>query len=226
MFMAARRIWVLSTEMGAAVIHAYGDRLGAEVVGVGEVRLTDDGPDADLPEPGEIDLLGLDSMNGIGHVEEVFRWARDRAARLAVPLFATAQVTTDGDVRGGTHVPHLCDVGLTVQRTAGGREIVVWKNRYGSETSIPWVLPGEETPPYYYVVTGRAGRFQLRPYPWVGSEVWDAVAQEKLPRVARPAAAAARRSGLYGGWVEPPDWEDRRRFCAARGVAYFQPGDP
>lgn len=222
--MALKRPWVLSTEMEPGLIRSYARRLGVELAGVEFVDFDEQGPTALLPDPGAADGLILDSVNGAGpsRVENIYSWASNAAAGLSVPLILIAQITADQRVRGGEHVPHQVDVVIECRKTATGRELQVEKNRFGPEPSIPWCMPGETAPPYFYAVEGSAGRYRLKPYPWASSEVWDAVSKGKLDRVKPPAAAAAVRSALYRGWVEPPDWEARARFAEARGVHYYR----
>lgn len=216
--------WVLSTEMEPGLILSYAERLGVKPLGVRELHREELGIVCELPEPGQADGLILDSLNGVGHVEEVFAWVKDAALRLSLPLVVIAQVTTDDSVRGGEHVPHLAHVVAHCRKTEVGRELVIEKNRFGPEMSIPWCMAGENAPPYFYTVEGKRGRYRLSPYPWSSSKVWDAVAAGELDKPEAPAAASAQHHILYRGFVEPPDWQERKRFCEARGVHYYKVG--
>lgn len=222
---AFERPWVLSTEMEPALVLAYAQRLGVSPAGVRELERDDNGDlVAELAEGGQADGLIVDSLNGLGQPEQVFMWSRDAAVALGVPLLAIAQITTDERVRGGELVPHLAHVLIRCAKTAVGRELVIEKNRFGPERSIPWCMDGERAPPYFYVVGGKRGSYRLQAHPWAASKVWDAVINGDLGRPERPAAAAAEWSPLYNGFVEPPDWRERQRFCAARGVQYYKVG--
>lgn len=228
--MSFERPWVLSTEMEPALIRSYADRLGVDLAGacwvedLGQDEQGRRGFEADLPEPGQADGLVLDSLNGEGTPESLFHWAQAAALKLDLPLIVIAQVTADHAVRGGEHVPHLAHVVVCCRSTEYGRELEVEKNRFGATSAIPWTMPGEQAPPYAYVVEGRAGRYTLKAYPWASSPVWDAVQRGDLERPSLPAAASAVHSELYRGFVEPPDWQARARFCAARGVPYYKVG--
>lgn len=225
-----RRPIVLSTEMAPSLILAYGARLGVEVAAVADVELDADElgvPIASAHLADEIDADGviLDSLNGVGAVEVVYQAALQIAAERDLPLVVVAQHTADDKIRGGEHVPHMGHIIAEVRQVeGGGREICVTKNRFGPVVTIPFVLAGEQAQRgYYYVVEGRRGAYKMSAYPWVSSPVWEAVEAGKLSRPPAPAAAAARQSPIYGGWVEPPDQADRAAFARSRGVPYFSP---
>lgn len=228
--MSSSRPWVLTTEMEPGLIRSYAERLGVDIAGASWVEQVpgDDGEPgelrAEMPEAGDADALILDSLNGTSTPEALFKWAKGAALRLDLPLIVIAQVTSDHQVRGGEHVPHLAHVVAYCRSTEYGRELEIEKNRFGPTLSIPWTMPGEQAPPYFYVVDGKRGRYTLRAYPWASSPVWDAVKAGELERPEPPAAAAAQHSDLYRGFVEPPDWQARARFCEARGVPYHKVG--
>ena len=228
---AFRRPIVVTTEMHPGLILSYAERLNVQVAAVADLvcELDELGAprlSAALPEHVEADGLIVDSLNGLGHVEAVFEFALRLGAERHLPIVIVAQHTADDKIRGGEHVPHMGHVIAEVRQTeGGGREVNVTKNRFGPVCVLPFVLPGEGAErDYFYVVEGRRGRYQLSAYPWAASPVWDAVEAGILPPIARPAAAAARRSDLYGGWVEPPDWRERERFALSRGVSYYAVG--
>lgn len=227
--MSFKRPWVITTEMEPALIRSYAERIGASLEGAAWLERSADESgqvvlSAELPEPGQADGLILDSLNVGGSPEALFEWAEAAAAGLDIPLIVVAQITTDERVRGGEHVPHLAHVVVHCISTDFGRELHVEKNRFGATTSIPWMMPGDQAPRYFYVVEGKRGSMKLTPYPWARSKVWDAVKAEKLDKPDLPAAAAAVWDDLYGGFVEPPDWQARAAFCEARGVTYYKVG--
>lgn len=221
---AFARPLVITTEMSASRLFEYGERLGVHVVEVIELRLSDEGA-PELPEwEGEADGLVLDSLNGRGDVVAVWQLVEAFAGDHGLPLVVVAQTTTDGGVRGGEYVPHACTVLAEVRREGDAREIVVEKDRHGSDVDvIPFTLGTTSPPPHFFTVEGKPGRYQLVAYPWGASEVWEAAERGKLKPPAPPVAAAARFSKLHGGWVEPPDHQAREAFCAARGIPYWRP---
>lgn len=227
-----KRPAVITTEMRPDLVAAYCDRLGVALARAGSPVL--EAEEWTWPhEMGDADGIVLDSLNGEGpgHVASLLALGRGLAQTAQLPLVAIAQITVEGTVRGGEHAPHAADVVVRVERsTAAWRRVRVEKNRFGPEGTTLFRLgaAGPETQErdvYYYEVTGAEGRYRAEPYPWTRSEVWAAVEAGQLTAPAPPAAAAARRSGLYGGWVEPPDSAAREAFAEGLGIPYFRPGE-
>lgn len=224
-----------TTEMGPDLVRDYAARLGATLAGVRVPRVTRE-PEVsvDLRAGGPVDYV-LDSLNGTRAPAAALAACR-ALCELGGRVIALAQVTQDGDIRGGEDLGHDCDVVIRFDHHAGNHRIVVEKNRFGPTTSRVFRLGpnGADRAPRdrYYSVEGQAPHYRLEPYP-SSSAKHAAVLAEQEKRLADgfpsalpapPAAVAALKSGLYaGGWIEPEDVDARRAFAEAAGVPYWSP---
>lgn len=216
---------VVSTEMGADMVAAYAKRLKVKLSRVGA-------PEHD-EELGWRWAHGFEDAGGIivdsvtvRDPLELFHAARDWGMASGLPVICVSQVTVDGQVRGGSQLAHEADVVVSLLPVDGVRELTVEKSRFGPQTSLRFRLDGEGPAlagGYFYTVAGDFPGYRLAPYPWSDSEVWAAVEKGELDAPAGPPlAVAARRSTLYGGWVEPPDVNARAAFAERHGVPFWR----
>ncbi|MCB9759739.1 MAG: hypothetical protein H6739_07840 [Alphaproteobacteria bacterium] len=216
---------VVTTEMGADLVLAYAKRLGVSCAIAAEPAFDEEAGWRWPHGWADADGVVVDSVT-VGEPLALFEAAAawGRAAGLAV--ICVSQVTVKGEARGGSQLAHKADVVVRLVPDAGARELVVEKSRFGPQGSMRFRL-GDDGPhragAFYFTVTGDYPAYRLDPYPWTGSEVWEAVERGELDRAPDPpVACAARRSALYGGWVEPPDIEDRRAFAERHGVTFWR----
>lgn len=226
---AFRRPWFVSSEMEASQVLQYSRRLGAALEGVSEVSQNEDGSwSLGIPPQVETRDLVLDSVS-VSDPVALFGAVRELAVQ-GWRAVVTSQVTVEGAPRGGESVPHLSDVLVELSTDGPNRTLNVLKNRLGPEAGLIFELTAEGPVrpkwSHYYAVAGKPPSYRLVPYPFgkaPGFSVYQAAEQGELQIPAPPLAVSAMRSGLYGGWVEPPDLVQIQSFCERIKIKHWSP---
>lgn len=236
--------WIITSEMSPQRVRAYLRRLGVRCAGVSQPSVSRDELDQlvvelDLPEPVPRNLV-LDSLTGTGYPLEVLAALQATCEEHGARALVIAQVTSEGEARGGPQVVHRPDVVMRLEVLEGVRQIVVEKNRFGPEGERSYQLgPDGARPPArgsYYTIEGSAPRFKLVQHPHPSARYGalyraieranskDAPVPVSLRLPPPPLATAALESTLYAaGFVEPDDIAARRQFAEANGIPYFYP---
>lgn len=243
-FQAFERPWLCSNEMSVQRVKAYCRRLRVPHQGISQpvVTLDEEGlpvVNFDLPDPVPRHLV-LDSITYSSHPFEVLVALQQLCELHGARALAIAQVTAEGEARGGPKIVHLPDVVIRLGAHEGVHQLVVEKNRFGPEGERSYVLgrEGASLPPRgsYYTIEGHAPRFKLVQHPNPGAryaalyraiERLHARDQPVPPMLALPPpplATAALESSLYPlGFAEPDDARSREAFARANGIPYFYP---
>lgn len=174
--------------------------------------------------------LILDSLSAAGDDLAAAELLVAYCARHGARAIAIAHETTAGTAWGGNAIPHLVHSRLRVWREASGRLVAIHKDRSGPMQTVPWRMSVDPPPPARYVsVEGSPGNYELAEHPakraeWAGPLEAAELGDLKLPPA--PLAVAARASQLYdGGWAEPGDVDERRRFAERQGYRFFRPSE-
>lgn len=245
-FQAFDHPWIVSNESAIGLVRAYCRRLGVRYAGISTTKLIEepDQPvmvDFDLPDevPREI-VLDSTTIGEPALTLRALKALRDLCELHGSRAIAIAQVTSDGEARGGPQIQHLPDVVIRLEAVEGTRQLVVEKNRFGPEGIRSYELTAEgarlPTRTAYYTVEGTAPRFRLLQHPHPQARyngLYRAVERllqkdQPVPHSLRlpppPLATAALESVLYpSGLVEPEDVAARRRFAEDHGVTFFSP---
>ncbi len=173
----------------------------------------------------------LDSLTAFGLREALMvahllvKWAQlhnDRA-------LAIIQLNKDGQAAGYMEIPHLFDAIINVSPDPWGvRAFRVTKSRWSPLDAIYWTFDDEgklniPTFPAAYSVEGGPGEYWLHPYPLKGAK-WTGLfeALEAVGELKPQTASAAIVAGyMPGGFYEPMDASERRRFAEQNGLNWM-----
>jgi len=234
---ALTKPWVVTTEMEPQLVLLYASRIGVRTAGVDHPTFEEDGVDLRVRTSGT-DLL-VDSLTASGRPEELLAAVMDHCATTARRAICIVQETKDGEARGSASLGFDVHGVLRLVLEAGHRRAIVEKNRSGALDSRIYDLTASgpvstlAASGFYYSVEGRRGNYHLASHPGGGRyaaylrAAEAASSDDDAPMVSLPVppvAVAAEPSALYPrGWVDPPDWLERRSFAEAHGVPFYSP---
>ena len=144
-----------------------------------------------------------------------------------------AQYTKDGSVAGPNMLGHMVDGVARILRGKDGLRRFTWdKNRMGDEVVTYFTITDRgierQSWPYAYSVEGPAGAYELRIYPSKGTTHYagllDLIKDQgaRLPELG--VATAAIVSSIYpGGYAEPVDILERKKFAQENGLTWLEP---
>lgn len=219
---------VITSEMSPDLVLAYARRIGVQVSRIwaptAELELETFG--AELPADGR--PIIYDSLtNGpeaVGVLGELQRYAEAHG----VVVVAISQATKDGKFRGDRRLEHNAD---TVCELRDGRGIVT-KNRRGPLGTFVFDLNelGAQTRVWdrYYSVEGTHPNYRVVPWPSGGRYAaplrqHKTLADRGIELPPPPVAVSAEASDLYpGGFIEPPDVEQRRAYAEGLGLPFWR----
>ena len=173
----------------------------------------------------------LDSLTAFGLREALMvahllvKWAQRHNDR----ALAIIQLNKDGQAAGYMEIPHLFDAIINVSPDPWGvRAFRVTKSRWSPLDAIYWTFDDEgklniPTFPAAYSVEGGPGEYWLHPYPLKGAK-WTGLfeALEAVGELKPQTASAAIVAGyMPGGFYEPMDASERRRFAEQNGLNWM-----
>ena len=173
----------------------------------------------------------LDSLTAFGLREALMvahllvKWAQRHNDR----ALAIIQLNKDGQAAGYMEIPHLFDAIINVSPDPWGvRAFRVTKSRWSPLDAIYWTFDDEgklniPTFPAAYSMEGGPGEYWLHPYPLKGAK-WTGLfeALEAVGELKPQTASAAIVAGyMPGGFYEPMDASERRRFAEQNGLNWM-----
>ena len=173
----------------------------------------------------------LDSLTAFGLREALMvahllvKWAQRHNDR----ALAIIQLNKDGQAAGYMEIPHLFDAIANVSPDPWGvRAFRVTKSRWSPLEAIYWTFDenGQLTIPTFpaaYTVEGGPGEYWLHPYPLKGAK-WSGLfeALEAVDQLQPGIASCAITAGyMAGGFLEPMDIGERRRFAEQNGLGWM-----
>ena len=189
-------------------------------------------PPLDLPDDAHSVVYDSISMDGNG-VERLAELEAHRD-RVGARVLLISHVTKDGKAAGRESLSHAVDSVIRLDYAGGMRRITVQKHREGTirAESVLFRFDGAGVPVLpqwdrYYSVEGQPPNYHLSPWPDGKARRYGAAlvaaAAGKLagPLPSPPVAVSTVYAGALGGWVEPQDGDERRRFALAHGCPYL-----